>query len=88
MKIEIEVTATNFTLDEFRRSKRFVTRVETPDGAIKHIEGHMSEVEERVLESIFCRIRQDKDNLINWHKEGGVVSAMIEIIPAIDYIPE
>jgi len=73
-----------------RLSKKFCVRKEAPNGNLVNSEVFLSEAEDVVLKSIFMRIVADKNNLINWHEDlsAGSVSALIEIIPAVDYIPE
>lgn len=88
MKIRVEATAQDIVPEELERTKTFGVLIETPDGHLRTREGLITEVEDRILQSIFMRIKQDKDDLIRWHRDGNVVWATIDIIPAIDYIPQ
>ena len=90
MKIEIKVTATECTDEEMRVSKKFSVMREVGNGELISRPEFLSEAEDAVLKSIFLRMVADKNNLISWceNPAAGTVSAMIEIIPAIDYIPE
>ena len=90
MKIEIKVTATKCTDEEMRVSKKFAVLKEVGNGELINRTEFLSEAEDAVLKSIFMRIVEDKNNLISWCETpyAGTVSAKIEIIPAIDYIPE
>lgn len=89
-KIEIKVTATKCTDEEMRVSKKFAVLKTARGSQLINRTKFLSKAEYAILKSIFMRIVEDKDNLINWCEtpSAGTVSAKIEIIPAKDYIPE
>ena len=88
MKIEIKVTATDLTPADSDIAKTYCSVLEKPDRTKISCVERLSEIEDRILEAIFARIRHDRANLLEWVEDSESIGARIEIIPAVDYIPD
>lgn len=88
MKVtEIKVEAVDITQEDLFTMKKFGVCHETSDGFIHSFEHEIEQYKEQILESFFMRLKADADKLIEWRTDGKSVTALLRIIPAVNYNP-